>query len=284
EQHVRRAGEDLRAGARVLLAGARIRPAEIAMLATIGRASVAVVRRPRVAVFSTGDELADIVQGELPPPGKIRDSNRYTLAALARDCGAEVVSIDRLPDDLEVTTTALRAAVASEPPPDVILTAGGVSVGDRDFVKPAVERLGRLMLWRVAVKPGKPLAVGRVGRALLIGLPGNPISAMVTFELFARPALLKMAGASGADLRRWSVEARLTDPVTHMPGRTELVRARTVWNERGPEGPGVFEATPAGAQGSGMLQSAVRANSLLVIPDAQGDVAAGEIVRVILTE
>ncbi len=278
EQHVRRAGEDLRTGARVLEVGARIRPPEIAMLATMGRATVRTGRAPRVAVFSTGDELVDISTGAIPPPGHIRDSNRYTLAAMVRDAGAIVHSIGRLPDDPDATEEALRTAADPNTGVDVILTAGGVSVGDRDYVKPAVEKLGVLSLWRVAIKPGKPLAFGQIGRALFFGLPGNPISAMVTFELFARPALLQMAGGRGDDLHRRKVMATLLEPIPHVPARREYVRAVTAWRN------GAFETRVSGKQGSGMLQSAVAANSLLVIPEHSDGLEAGAVVEVLLID
>ena len=276
EQHVRRAGEDLRAGDRVLAAGVRIRAAETAMLATMGRATVRVWRQPTVAVFSTGDELTAIDSG-VPPRGKIRDSNRYALATMVQEAGALIHSIGHLPDDPDAIEAALRAAADPAKGADVIVTAGGVSVGDRDYVKPAVEALGALSLWKVAIKPGKPLAFGRIGRTLFFGLPGNPISAMVTFELFARPALLQMAGASGSDLARPIVAARTQHAIAHVPGRREYVRAITRWTE------GEYLVSASGKQGSGMLQSAVAGNSLLVIPEDSDGPAEGEIVQVILT-
>ena len=278
EQHVRRAGEDLRTGACVLRSGARIRPAEAAMLATMGRASVSATRAPRVAIFSTGDELVDIVSGAIPPPGKIRDSNRYTLAALVQDAGATVHSIGHIPDDPTATEAALRAAADPDTGADLILTAGGVSMGDRDYIKPAVEKIGTLALWKVAIKPGKPLAFGRLGSALFFGLPGNPISAMVTFELFVRPALKKMAGGAGQALFRRSVTAVLTEAIPHAAGRREYVRAITEWHEGG------FRAATAGKQGSGMLLSATTANSLVTIPTESMGMAPGDVVDVLLLD
>jgi len=278
EQHVRRAGDDLRVGTRVLECGQRIRPAEIAMLATMGRATVSVYRRPRVAVFSTGDELVDIADGGIPPIGKIRDSNRYTLAAMVEDAGAVVHSIGQLPDSPEATEAALRAASDPSTGADVILTAGGVSMGDRDFVRPAVERLGELALWKVAIKPGKPLAFGRIGKALMFGLPGNPISAIVTFELFARPAMKQMAGADRSSMFRNRVTARATTKVPHSPGRREFIRANTAW--KGDH----FETCPSGKQGSGMLASAVASNSLLIVPEDSAGVVEGDVVEVLMLD
>jgi len=278
EMHVRRAGEDLRVGAKVLSLGARVRPQEVAMLATMGRASVQVVRRPRVAVFSTGDELVDIETGAVPALGKIRDSNRYMLAAMVEEAGATLHSIGHLPDDLEATVAALKETGDSRSGADVIVTAGGVSMGDRDFVKPAVERLGALDLWKVAIKPGKPLAFGRIGSTLIFGLPGNPISAMVTFELFVRPALKKMAGGSGDQLTRRRVTAVVQDEIAHTPGRREYVRAITTFRN------GLYEASASDKQGSAMLQSAVAANSLLVVPEESAGIAPGMSAEVLLLE
>ncbi len=274
EQHIRRAGEDIRRWDRVLTAGTRIRPAEAGMLATVGCATVSVTRRPRVAVVTTGDEVVDIVSGKLPPPGHIRNSNRYALAAMVHEAGALLHSLTHLPDDLEATVAAFLTCSESDTGADVILSAGGVSVGDRDYVKPALERLGKLEFWRVAMKPGKPLAFGSIGKTRFFGLPGNPVSALVTFELFVRPALAKMEGR-----REWErpvVTAELTHPVEHLSGRREYVRAVTRTEE------GRFLATPTGAQGSGMLHSLTAANSLLIVPTESDGLSAGASVQVIL--
>jgi molybdopterin molybdotransferase len=277
-QHIRRAGEDVPRGSVALPAGLRIRPAEIAMLAAMGRAMVRTVRPAQVAIISTGDEIVEIVEGVPPPPGKIRDSNRYALAALVREAGAAVHSLTHIPDDPVATEAALRACADPQSGADVIVTAGGVSVGDRDFVKPALERLGRLELWKVAMKPGKPLAFGCIHDTLFFGLPGNPVSAMVTFELFVRPTLWKMAGRADADLARPQVQAVLTEDVPHMPGRREYLRAITIAQE------GRFVTRPTGAQGSGILRSMTQANSLLVLPQESSGAAAGEVVTVLLLD
>ncbi len=281
EQHVRRIGEDVTQGTVVLRAGTLIRAAEIAMLATMGRAVVPTIRPPRVAILSTGDEVVEIVAGETPPPGKIRNSNRYALAAIVRETGAVVHSLTHLPDDFEATQAALRALTdAAHPngPPDAIVTAGGVSMGDRDFVRPALEALGTLALWKVAMKPGKPLAFGRIGDTLFFGLPGNPVSALVTFELFARPALWRMAGRPADQLARRQVAALATTDIPHAPGRREYVRAFTTQNGF------AFETRPTGAQGSGILRSLTLANSLLVLPEESVGVRAGETVTVLLLD
>ena len=275
EQHVRRRGEEMRRGDRALDIGTLLRPAEVGMLATLGYATVPVYRQARVAVVTTGDEVVDPVTGELPPPGHIRNSNRYMLAALVQEAGGVVHSMTHVHDDLEATEKAFRALAAPEAGVDIILTAGGVSVGDRDFVKPALERLGRLDLWRVAMKPGKPLAFGSIGDTLFFGLPGNPVSALVTFALFVRPALWKMTGRTVLDLLR--VQATLTHSVSHVPGRREYVRAYTCTEQ------GQFCTTPTGrSQGSGMLSSLTAANSLLIVPTTAENLPAMSQVEVIL--
>jgi molybdopterin molybdotransferase len=272
--HVRRRGADVHTGETVLTAGTLIHAAEIAMLAAVGKSEIAVARKPRVAVLSTGDELVDV--STRPGPGQIRDSNRYALAALVEEAGAELHSMVHIPDDLTETEEALRKAAGQDgsEPADVIVTSGGVSVGDRDYVKPALEKIGTMDLWRVSMKPGKPLAFGRIGETLFFGLPGNPVSTMVTFELFVRPALWKMAGRT--NLHRTRVRAVLDDDVSHNPGRREYVRA--VVRLTGDQ----FIATPTGAQGSGVLTSMLGANALLVLPEDVDGVRAGETVDALL--
>jgi molybdopterin molybdotransferase len=270
--HIRHRGEAVRAGTRVLEAGTRISAAEVAMLAMMGAANPLCVRRPRVAVFSTGDELVD--PAKVPGPGQIRDSNRFALAALVAESGAEVHSVRHIPDDLDATIQMLRDCAGSGYgiPADVIVTSGGVSVGDRDFVKPALESIGRLDLWRVRMKPGKPVAFGRIPRAdggetVFFGLPGNPVSTMVTFELFVRPALWKLAGRR--DLARPRICVRLAEAVDHRPGRQEFIRATAVFRDGG------WHAWPTGAQGSNNLGSMLRANALIVASEEEGDLPEG---------
>lgn len=273
-QHFRRAGEDVRRGTRVLEAGTLIKAAEIAMLAAVGRTRVRVARTPRVAVISTGDEVVEIEEGVIPPLGKIRNSNRHALIALVREVGATLHSAQHLPDDLDAIVDALRVCADPQTGADVIVTAGGVSMGDRDFVKPALERLGELALWKVAMKPGKPLAFGSIGDTLFFGLPGNPVSAFVTFELFVRPTLWKLAGRT--DLERPMVQGTATGAVPHTPGRREYVRAHTTFRA------GRFEARPTGAQGSGILSSLIGANSLLVLPEDAPGLSAGDPIAILL--
>ena len=273
-QHIRAAGEMYRAGQRVLEAGTFLRAAEIGLLAAFGQAEVDTFRPARVAVFSTGDELVDV--HEPAAPGKIRDSNRYLLAALVREAGAELHSSKHLPDNLDATVHALQQAVQSGV--DVIVTAGGVSVGDHDFIKPALEQLGTLDLWRVAMKPGKPLAFGRIGDTLFFGLPGNPVSAYVTFELFARPALWQMMGRPASALARRAVSSTLTEAVLHKAGRREYVRAVTTTDGIG------FQSRLTGTQESNILSSVMQANSLLIVPEDAEDLVAGTRVTALLLD
>lgn len=276
--HVRLRANDIEAGRTVLTAGTRIGAAEIAMLAAVGQAEMFCVRRPRVAVFSTGDELVDV--SLTPGAGQIRDTNRFMLAALVREAGGDLHSAHHLPDDPDVTEAAFRACAGLDgsEPADVVVTSGGVSVGDRDFVKPALEKMGRLDLWRVRMKPGKPLAFGYLsgqqGDIPFFGLPGNPVSTMVTFELFVRPALWKMMGRT--DMARPSVSAVLTDSIDHIPGRREYIRASLAWTGTG------WEASSTGAQGSGVLTSLLGANALLIVPEDSRGLKAGDTVEALV--
>lgn len=268
--HVRRAGEDVRAGELVLAPGAVVGPALIGMLASLGRTQVAVHRRPRVAIVSSGDELVE--PDELASGGRIASSNSYTLAAQCREAGAEPcylgIARDR-PDELE---GLLRAGLHA----DVLVSSAGVSVGDHDHVRPAIERLGcRVAFWGVRMKPGYPLvfgAFGAEGAPLFFGLPGNPVSAAVTFEQFVRPALLKMGGR-----RTWlrpAVEAVLDETLRKGPGRTHFVRVALA--RRG----GELHAASTGTQSSGVLRSLVLAQGLLVFAAEASELRAGERVRV----
>ena len=279
-EHIRYAGEDVQTGDRVLEKGTPIRAAQIGLLAAMGRQQVQTVRLPRVAVISTGDEVVELEMGSLPPPGKIRNSNSYALAALVQESGASLHSRLHIPDDLEATLTAMMQCAKqnadNETGADVIVTAGGVSVGDRDFVKPALEMLGTLDLWRVAMKPGKPLAFGRIGHTLFFGLPGNPVSAQVTFELFVRPCLLKMAGRPESEWQRLQVEAELMETIAHTPGRREYIRGYTHWQN------GHFVAQPLSGQSSANLQSLSRANSLLIVPEQATEIRAGQLITALL--
>jgi len=251
-QNVRLAGEDIRAGQRILHRGTRIRAAELGVLAALGRPYVQVFQRPRIAVLTTGDELVDV---EAPLRwGQIRDSNAYALSALVREYGGEVGAVRRAID----THDALRTALDQLPEVDFILTSGGVSVGDYDLVREVVEERGQVLFWRVAIKPGKPFLFGQIGDRWLFGLPGNPVSAMVTCDLFVRPALFQRSGRT--DWSRPRVPTRLTVALRSDPQRLEYVRARTEYRD------GAWRSTPTGDQGSGRLSSMLGANSYVLLP------------------
>lgn len=275
--NVRLAGEDIKRGQVVLEAGHRLRPQDVGILAAIGQASVPVYRRPRVAILATGDELVDI--DEPIAPGKIRNSNEYTQAALVEKYGGEAVMLGIARDTIEDLTTKIQAGL--DQGVDLFLTSAGVSVGDFDMVKTVLAAEGEMQFWQVAIKPGKPLAFGKLhhdDRARthvpLIGLPGNPVAAMIAFEVFARPAILKLAGQ-----RSWektTIRARLDEDVTNS-GRRHYMRA---FLHREPDG---YYVTTRGSgvrvQGSGILTSMVWANCLVVIPEQATRLPAGATVE-----
>jgi molybdopterin molybdotransferase len=221
---IRLVGSDIRSGGEILPAGLRLRPQDTGLAASVGIAALPVHRRVRVGLFFTGDEL--VMPGDPLPPGRIYNSNRFTLNGLANTFGCEVRDYGIVPDSLEATRAALRRASLEC---DLIVTSGGVSVGDADFVKPAVETEGELLMWRIAMKPGRPLAFGRVGKAAFIGLPGNPVSSFVTFLIFVRPFLLKLQGIDRVSPR--TVAARADFDWSDPDARREFLRAR--WNARG---------------------------------------------------
>jgi molybdopterin molybdotransferase len=261
-QNIRRAGEDLLAGDTVLRAGALAGPAELGVLSSAARPEVLCARRPTVSVVLGGDEL--IGPGDPLWPGAVRDSNAYTVPALAAEAGAEVFSIEHVGDDPDATREAIARALEA----DVCVICGGVSVGEHDHVRQALEQLGaEEVFWGVALRPGKPTWFGVAGDRLAFGLPGNPVSAMVTFILFARPALLAMQGRDPAALR---IPVELTAPYEKKPGRSHAVRCRIT------PGPGAWLATPTGDQGSHVLTSMLGAGALAMVPSDRGDVAAGE--------
>jgi molybdopterin molybdotransferase len=269
---VRDAGEDLKKGETILTKGTVLRAAEIGLLASVGRARVLVRKRPRVAVFSTGDEIVDL---DAPMErGQIRDSNRYTLASAIRAAGAEPWVRGIVRDSPDALRAALREATAA----DAIVTSGGVSVGDHDHMKPVLSELGTIDFWAIAIRPGRPLAFGelkdRDRRVPIFGLPGNTVSALLTFEIFVRPALLRMQGR--ANVSRPKAKARLLEPVDKIA--TLRFFARGVHDAEA----GTVRLT--GPQGSGILRSMALANCLIDLPVGPSRIEQGEIVDVILTE
>lgn len=269
-RYVRTAGEDVSVGAVVASHGSIMRPAEIGMCAAVGRRSVRVHPAPRVAIISTGNEL--IEPGNPILPGQIYDANSYALAAQVREAGGLVTHRLHARD----TPDALRAVFTSCQDADIILTSGGVSVGDHDHVKAVFAERGGVDFWRVAIRPGKPFAFGTWGSARFFGLPGNPVSSMVTFELFARPALRKMRGLS--DLARPMVKARLTEEAAHQPGRQSYLRAFAMRDGD------AFTACPVRGQGSHQMHSMVLANALIVLPADIDRKTTGDFVDIMLLD
>lgn len=267
--NLRPVGIDLEVGQPVLQAGTVLGPAEIGLLATLGVAEMSVARRPRVAVLSTGDEL---VEPDAPlRAGMIRDSNRYALMAAAREAGAEVISMGMARDDETLQRERVRAAFDTA---DVVITSGGVSVGTRDLIKPILEGLGTVHFGRIALRPGKPLTFATVGEKLAFGLPGNPVSALVTFEVFVRPALLQMQGRRA--VQRTRVDVEVEHPLGKTPDRTEYQRAIVRWQN------GRLVARSTGSQISSRLLSMVGANALLEILPGTDKVPAGARVPALL--
>jgi len=266
-ENVRLAGEDIKGGELVLPKGMVIRPQEVGALASLGRGEVQVIRRPRVAILATGDELVDI--DEEVTPGKIRDSNGYSNAALVMRYGGIPIMLGIARDDVANLTAKIKEGLARGA--DLFLTSGGVSVGDFDMVKEVLNAEGEMSFWQVRMKPGKPLAFGQIQGVPLIGLPGNPVSAMVSFEQFARPAILKMLGK--VHLRKPTIKAILEEDVTSS-GRRSFRRVIVERHE------GQYYATTTGPQGSGILTSMVKANGLAIIPEGIRRMEAGQRVEV----
>ncbi|WCM89617.1 molybdopterin molybdotransferase MoeA [Acidovorax sp. NCPPB 3576] len=267
-QWIRRAGEDIALGAEVLAAGTRLTPAALGLAASIGLARLTVARRPRVALFSTGDEL--VMPGEVDParmpPGAIYNSNRFFLRGLLRRLGCAVTDLGIVPDRREATLEALRGASLEH---DLILTSGGVSVGEEDHVKPAVEALGRLDLWQIAMKPGKPFAHGRIGAAHFMGLPGNPVSSFMTFALLVRPFLLRLQGMQAVAPQSVAATADFDWP--RADRRREFLRVRR-------NAAGGLDLFPH--QGSGVLTSVAWGDGVVDTPAGQ-TIARGDTVRFI---
>ena len=259
----RRAGEDVTAGATVLAAGLRLRPQEIGLAASLGCTELRVYRRLRVALLSTGDEVRE--PGAPLPAGAIYDANRYMLRALLEGLGAEVTDLGILPDERTMIQSTLRRAAATH---DLIVTSGGMSTGEEDHMKAAVEAQGRLHFWRLAIKPGRPVAMGQVGRVPFLGLPGNPVAVMVTFLVLARPLILRLAGAR--DIAPRSFRALSGFAYRKKPGRREYLRARL---EPGPDGSWIARKFPR--DGAGILSSMVESDGLVVLDESAANIEPG---------
>jgi molybdopterin molybdotransferase len=267
--NVRYAGEDLQQGQNVLSAGHLMQPADLGLLASLGIAEVNVYRKLKVAFFSTGDELVAI--GKPLATGQVYDSNRYTLYGMLSRLGVEVIDLGAIADDpLQLENTLLNAATQA----DVIITSGGVSVGEADYMKELLSKHGQVMFWKIAMKPGRPLAYGKVGNAHYFGLPGNPVAVMVTFYQFVREALLTLMGQPATNpLPMFEVEC--TAPIKKLTGRTEFQRGILYTDESG-----VWKVKPTGAQGSAILSSMSLANCFIVLDEAVGNLDAGAMVQV----
>jgi molybdopterin molybdotransferase len=268
-QNLRRAGEDLSVGQVALKRGLPLRPAEVGLISSLGFGEVTVYRRLRVAFFSTGDELVSI--GTQPREGQIFDSNRYTLHGMLTRLGCEVLDMGVVRDDPKLLEKAFHDAAAAA---DVVITSGGVSVGEADFVKALLDKLGEVVFWKIAMKPGRPLAYGKIGAAHFFGLPGNPVSVMVTFYQFVRDALLVLSGRDPVPpLPTFKVPC--VSSLKKAPGRTEFQRG--ILSQ---DAAGNWSVRVTGEQGSGILRSMAEANCFIILPDAQGNVASGTLVEV----
>ena len=268
----RRLGEDLMQGQPALQQGALLTPAALGLLASLGIEQVAVVRRLRVAYFSTGDEILSL--GDAPREGAVYDSNRYTVFGLLTRLGCEVIDLGVVRDDPAQLEAAFRGAALQA---DAIITSGGVSVGEADYTKLMMKKLGDVAFWKIAMRPGRPMAVGRIGQSILFGLPGNPVAVMVTFLAFVRPALLRMMGSSQAAAPL--LRARSLSPLRKKPGRTEYQRGIVSQTSAGG-----LQVSAIGNQGSGVLSSMVQANGLIVLHHSQSHVDTGDEVDVMMFE
>ena len=265
-------GEDLHAGRPALLRGERLLPAASGLVASLGLKSVRVRRRLRVAYFSTGDEILSL--GETAREGAVYDSNRFTVLGLLTRLGCEVIDMGVVRDQPALLEAAFTQAAQQA---DAIITSGGVSVGEADYTRSMMKQLGDVAFWRIAMRPGRPMAVGRIGKAVLFGLPGNPVAVMVTFLAFVRPALLQMMGARAPGLPL--LRARSGEAMRKKPGRTEYQRGIvSVLAD------GSLEVRTTGNQGSGVLSSMVQANGLIVLSHAHANVAVGDLVDVMMFE
>ena len=267
-QNIRLVGEDIMQGAVVLARGQIIRPAEMGLLASLGFNEISVFRKLKIAIFSTGDEL--IQPGMALAAGQIYDSNRYTLIGLLTELGVEIIDMGNIRDDKDVVRAALLKASSHA---DVIITSGGVSVGEADYIKQLLAEIGEVVFWKIAMKPGRPLAYGKIGTCHFFGLPGNPVAVMVTFLQFVRNALWELMGQHPKPV--FNFQAISTSAIRKSPGRTEFQRGILSQGEDG-----LWLVHTTGEQGSGILSSMSRANCFIVLPVEQGNVEKGSLVQI----
>jgi len=267
-QNVRQAGEDIPAHSQVLAQGRKLTPADLGVIASLGVAEVKVRRRPRVAFFSTGDELCSI--GQPLQEGQVYDSNRYTLFGMLNSLGVDILDLGVVSDDPQALREAFKSAIAMA---DVLITSGGVSVGDADYVKEILEELGSIGFWKIAMKPGRPLAFGRLGETLFFGLPGNPVAVMVTFLQFVTPALHYLE--SGQPYTPLTIKATAGCNLRKRPGRFEFQRGILSYNEQGG-----LSVTTTGSQGSGILTSMSRADCFILLNEESAGMNKGDLVDV----
>lgn len=267
-QNIRLVGEDIMQDAVVLARGQIIRAAEMGLLASLGFSEANVFRKLKIAIFSTGDEL--IQPGMALAAGQIYDSNRYTLIGLLTELGAEILDMGNIRDDKDAVRAALLKASSQA---DVIITSGGVSVGDADYIKQLLDEVGEVVFWKLAMKPGRPLAYGKIGSCHFFGLPGNPVAVMVTFLQFVRNALWELMGQHPKPA--FNFQAICTTPIKKAAGRTEFQRGILTQGEDG-----IWMVQTTGEQGSGILSSMSRANCFIVLPVEQGNVEKGSVVQI----
>jgi len=276
-QHRRRSGDDLATGQIALTQGTRVGPAELGLAASLGLSELPVRRRLRVALLSTGDELR--ADGETLGAGEIYDSNRHTLWAFLRRSEFEVQDLGIVRDDPDALGATIQRAALSA---DVVISSGGVSVGEADFAREVLNKLGDVAFWTLAIRPGRPLAIGQIGSAAYFGLPGNPVAALVTYLFVVQDALLRLAGASPKALV--TVPVRCVHPLRKGIGRTEYHRAIVRRSNEGHLAEGPLEAITAGPQGSGQLRTMVEANAILILKADRAHIAAGDTVDALLFE
>lgn len=268
-QNIRRAGEDIAAGATVITSGTKLMPMHIGLLASLGISKVKTLRQIKACIFSTGDELRPV--GKPLNEGEVYDSNRYMLAAMLKRLGAKITDLGVVEDDEKSLNKAFKKATAGY---DVVITSGGVSVGEADFTKKVFTRIGQIHFWKLALKPGRPVAFGKLADAIYFGLPGNPVSVVATFYALVQPALNKMMGLS--DIYPLKLYARCASPLRKRCGRTELQRGILTAN-----GEGELTVASTGVQGSGILSSVTAANCFIELPSESGGVETGDVVSVI---